>query len=295
MSGKPAVAVLGTGTIGKPVARNLARSGFPVRAWNRTRERAEPLADDGVSVADSPADAVADAEVLITLLADSRAVEEVMDGQGAAGAAREGATWVQMSTVGNSATERLARLADEQGLVFVDAPVLGTREPAEKGELLVFASGPEVARASCEPIFDVIGKGTRWVGEAGFGTRFKLVVNAWLLALVEGAAESIALARALGIDPNDFLQAVAGGPIDTPYLQLKGKMMIERRFDPSFKASLAEKDARLVLEAGREAGLDLLLVEAVQKAYARAIELGHGDEDMAAVIERIAEPAAAPR
>jgi 3-hydroxyisobutyrate dehydrogenase len=295
VSGKPAVAVLGTGTIGKPVARNLARAGFRVRAWNRTREHAAGLVDDGVSVAESPAEAVAEADVVITLLTDSRAVEDVMDGQGAAAAARAGATWIQSSTVGVSATERLARLADEHALVFVDAPVLGTREPAEKGELLVFASGTEAAKSTCEPVFGVIGKGTRWVGEVGLGTRFKLVVNAWLLALVEGAAEAIALARALGIDPNDFLQAVAGGPLDTPYLQLKGRMMIGRRFDPSFKASLAEKDARLVLEAGREAGLDLLLVEAVEKAYARAIELGHGDEDMAAVIEGIAEPAAARR
>jgi 3-hydroxyisobutyrate dehydrogenase len=285
---RPTVAVLGTGTIGLPVARNLARAGFPVRAWNRTRDKAQPLVDDGVSVAESPAEAVADADVLITLLADGRAVEEVMDTTGgAAAAARDGAIWIQSSTVGLSATERLAELAAEHGLVFVDAPVLGTKEPAEKGELLVFASGPAEAKALCEPIFEVIGKTTQWVGEAGAGTRLKLVVNTWLLAVVEGAAEAISLARALGLDPNEFLGAVSGGPLDTSYLQLKGKLMIERRFEPSFKASLAEKDARLVLEAAERAGLELRLVEAVQQALARAVELGHGDEDLAAVIEAV--------
>src|SRR5262249_13180894 len=143
------------------------------------------------------------------------------------------ATWIQMSTVGVGFTERLAALAALHGLVFVDAPVLGTREPAEKGELLVFASGPASAHAFCEPIFAPLGRRVRWVGAAGYGSRFKLVVNTWLLALVEGAAESIALAEGLGIDPRDFLETVAGGPLDAPYLQLKGRLMIERRFDPS--------------------------------------------------------------
>jgi len=131
------------------------------------------------------------------------------------------------------------------------------------------------------------------VGEAGAGTRLKLVVNTWLLAVVEGAAEAISLARALELDPHEFLDTVSGGPLDTPYLQLKGKVMIDRRFEPSFKVSLAEKDARLVLEAAEDADLELYLVEAVQKALARAIELGHGDDDLAAVIEAVGQPTTA--
>jgi 3-hydroxyisobutyrate dehydrogenase len=278
------IAVLGTGTIGKPVARNLARAGFPVRAWNRTLEKAKPIEADGVRVAEAPTEAVAGADVLITVLTDGSAVEEVMSDQGAAEAASDGTVWIQLGTVGIAATERLAALAEERGLVFVDSPVLGTKEPAEKGELIVFASGPERAKAACDPIFDVIGKTTHWVGEAGFGTRMKLVVNSWLLALVEGAAETIALARPLGLDPNDLLEIMAGGPLDTPYLHLKGKMMIEHRFDPSFTLELAEKDASLVLEAAERAGLELPLVEAVHRTFERGVELGHGEEDLAAAI-----------
>jgi 3-hydroxyisobutyrate dehydrogenase len=285
------IAVLGTGTLGLPVARNLARAGFDVRAWNRTLEKAEPLAEDGVTVERTAAAAVADADVLITLLADGPAVEEVMEE--AAPAARDGALWIQSSTVGIAATEQLAEIASEYGLVFVDAPVLGTKEPAEKGELVVFASGPSEAKDRCEPIFDVIAKATRWVGKAGAGQRFKLVVNTWLLAAVQGVAETISLARGLDLDPNDVLDALSGGPLDMPYLQLKGQVMIRRDFEPSFKASLAEKDAGLVLEAAERADLELPLVEAVQQAFEHAVELGHADEDMAAVVEAVAGRAAA--
>ena len=290
MSAKPTVAVLGTGTLGLPVARNLVRESFDVRAWNRTRSKAQPLADVGVAVAGSVAEAVQDVDVLITLLADGPAVEEVMGK--AAPAAPSGALWIQSSTVGVPATERLSELAAEHNMVFVDAPVLGTKEPAEKGELIVFASGPEAARARCRPIFDAVGKATRWVGEAGSGQRFKLVVNTWLLAAVEGAAETISLAQSLDLDPADILDAVSGGPLDMPYLQSKGALMIEREFDPSFKAALAEKDARLVLEAAERSDLELPLVEAVREAFVRAVELGHGDEDMAAVVEALQQRAA---
>ena len=287
----PTIAVLGTGTIGFPVARNLARAGYDVRTWNRTREKAKPLADEGVTVAGSVSAAVADADALITFLADGSAVEEVMEE--AAPAAPSGALWIQSSTIGIPATERLAALASEHDLVFVDAPVLGTKEPAEKGELVVFASGPDEAKEVCEPIFDAIGKATRWVGQAGAGQRFKLVVNTWLLAAVEGVAEAISLARALGLDPNDVLDALSGGPLDMPYLQLKGKVMIERSFEPSFKASLAEKDAGLVLEAAERVELELPLVEAVQKAFEQAVELGHADKDMASVVEVVGRRTAA--
>jgi 3-hydroxyisobutyrate dehydrogenase len=285
------IAVLGTGTLGFPVARNLARAGLDVRAWNRTAEKAEALADDGVTVPASLSSAVADVDVLITFLADGPAVEEVMDE--AAPAAPSGAVWIQSSTVGIPATEQLREIASEHGLVFVDAPVLGTKEPAEKGELVVFASGPHEARNRCKPIFDVIGKATRWVGEAGAGQRLKLVVNTWLLAAVEGVAEAISLARALGIDPNEVLDALSGGPLDMPYLQLKGKVMIERNFEPSFKASLAGKDAGLVLEAAERVELELPLVEAVHGAFEQTVELGHAEKDMASVVEVVGRRTAA--
>ncbi len=201
------VAVLGTGIMGLPMARNLAKAGLEVRAWNRTREKAEPLADDGVTVAGSAAG------VVVTMLADGDAVKQVAEE--ALGEAGD-ALWLQTSTVGLAATRELAELAERSGTAFVDSPVLGTKAPAEQGELVVLASGPEDVRDAAAPVFDAIGKKTLWLGEAGAGTRMKLVLNMWLLSLTAALGESIALAEALGADPATFLEILDGAPMGTP-------------------------------------------------------------------------------
>jgi 3-hydroxyisobutyrate dehydrogenase len=279
---KETVAVLGTGIMGAPMAQNLLRAGLDVRVWNRTRSRAEPLAEDGATVAGSPADAVSGASIVVTVLADADAVEETMEEDGALAAMGDDAVWIQSSTVGVEAAERFAGLARERGVGYVDAPVLGTKQPAEQGELIVLAAGPESLRARVAPVFEAVGKETVWVDEGCGGSRLKLVVNLWVLSLTEAAAETIAFAESLGLDPRLFLETVGGGPLDLPYLQLKGKAILERSLDASFKLSLAAKDARLVLEAAEGAGVDLALARAVRERMERAVELGHGDEDMAA-------------
>lgn len=272
------VAVLGTGTMGAPIARNLANAGFTVRVWNRTRAAAEAI--EAVAVADTPAEAVRGAGLMLTMLPDGRIVAEVagdaLDGAGAE------TIWIQSSTVGIEATERLVQIARNRGVRFVDAPVAGTKEPAEQGELTVLASGPDEVRERCDPVFDAIGRKTVWLGPAGAGTRMKLVMNCWLVALVEGLAETLALARGLDLDPALFLETIAGGSIDLPYAQLKGKMMLAEEFTPSFKLRLAAKDARLVVEAAERASVDLPLAETIAERLERGVELGYGDEDMAA-------------
>jgi 3-hydroxyisobutyrate dehydrogenase len=277
------VAFLGAGsTMGLAMARNLARAGFEIHAWNRTAEKARPLEDDGATIASTPADAAASGALIVTMLRDADAVVETMEGgQGALARAQSGAVWIQMSTIGIEGTERCAQLAEQAGLVFVDAPVSGTKQPAEKGELVVLASGPEEARPRCQPLFDVVGSQTHWVGEAGSGTRFKLVVNGWLTALVEGLAETIAFAEGIGVDPARFLEVIRGGPLDSGYAQLKGKAMIERNFEPSFKLELAAKDARLLAEAAERHSLELPLFELVRGRLAAAAQ-EHGDQDLSA-------------
>ena len=272
-----AVAVLGTGAMGAPIARNLARAGFDVRVWNRTREKAEGL---GATVCDEPAEAVAGAAFILTMLADGPAVEQTM--ARAIDASVDGAVWLQVSTVGVDAEARLRRLAEDRDVAYVDSPVLGTRAPAENGELVILASGPEELRERVAPVFAAIGKQTRWVGEAGHGTRLKLVANLWVLSLTVAAGECIALAEGLGLDPHEFLDTIAGAQSDSPYLHLKGEAILERRLDPSFRLELAHKDARLITEAARGAGVDDRMARAVRDAMHHAVELGHGDEDMAA-------------
>jgi len=266
------------------MARNLARAGFRVRVWNRTSAKAEALADVA-EVSGSPAEAARGAAFVVTLLADGDAVAATVEREGEALAAMEPtAVWAQMSTIGIEATERLSALADERGIAFVDAPVLGTKAPAEQGQLVVLASGSDDAQERCDPLFHPLAQKVLWLGGAGTGTRLKLVLNTWLLSLVEGLGEAIALAESLGVDPRRFLEAIDGGPLGPAYAQIKGEMMIERAFEPSFPLRLGQKDARLALEAAAASGARLVALEATLGQLARAVDAGHGEEDLAAAV-----------
>lgn len=265
------------------MAARLA-DGFPLAVWNRSRAKAEPLAAAGARVAGTPAEAVAGADVVITMLADGDATASVMTAARAALGADT--LWLQMGTVGGTATERLAGLAAEAGVAFVDAPVSGTRQPAEQGRLTVFASGPAELADRCRPVFDAVAAKVLWVGEVGAGTKLKLVVNAWLAALVGGLAESVALAERIGVDPRRFLEAIDGAPVGAPYAQLKGTMMIDREYPPSFPLHLLAKDVALVADAAAEAGLELRVGPAVHALLEAAAER-HADDDMAAVVEAL--------
>jgi 3-hydroxyisobutyrate dehydrogenase len=286
---RPTVAVLGTGIMGGPMARNIARAGLHTRAWNRTREKAEPLAADGVTVTDTPAEAADGADLVLTMLADGAVVEDVMTEGGALAAMPGDAVWIQSSTVGIEATERLAKLAEERGVAFVDAPVLGTKGPAEKGELTVLASGPDQALDASEPVFDAIGAKTVRLGEAGQAARLKLVINNWLLSLLGNLAETMAFAERIGVDPRSFLDAIDGTAVGSPYANMKGPLMIDRDFPTAFPLKLALKDLELVLEAAEQHDFDMPVASASTKNFQRAVEQGHGDEDMSAVFHASVE------
>ncbi|WP_340384233.1 NAD(P)-dependent oxidoreductase [Streptomyces sp. SS7] len=284
MSHKTTVSVLGTGIMGAAMARNLVRAGHPVRAWNRTRAKAEPLAADGVTVADTPAEAVRDADVVLTMLYDGPSALEVL--REAAPALRSGAAWVQSTTAGIAAVGDLAAFAREHGLVFFDAPVLGTRQPAEAGQLTVLAAGPVAHRDAVASVFDAVGARTVWTGEdggAGSATRLKLVANSWVLAATAATGEVLALAQALDVDPAAFFGLIEGGPLDMGYLRAKARMILDGRLTPpQFAVDTAAKDARLIVEAGRAGGIRLDVAAASAERLERAAAQGHADEDMAA-------------
>ncbi|MFF4226262.1 NAD(P)-dependent oxidoreductase [Streptomyces abikoensis] len=284
MTSPTTVTVLGTGIMGFAMARNLARAGLSVRAWNRSHAKAEPLAAHGVTVVGTPAEAVTGADVVVTMLYDGPAALDVM--RSAAPALRPGTVWAQSTTAGLDGTAVLADFARKHGLVLVDAPVLGTRRPAEEGTLTVLAAGPEEIRDTLAPVFDAIGSRTVWIGDdaaGGAATRLKLVINSWVLAVTHGTAEALALADGLGVDPDRFLDAVAGGPLDMGYLRAKaGLLRDDALTPPSFATTTAEKDARLIVAAGEAVGVRLDVAAAGAERFRRAIEAGHGDEDMAA-------------
>ncbi|HEX4787932.1 MAG TPA: NAD(P)-dependent oxidoreductase [Actinospica sp.] len=277
-------AVLGTGLMGAGMARSMARADVRVVAWNRTMDRALPLEDVGVSVMSQPEDAVRGADVVVTMLFDADAVEQVM--RRALGAMSASTVWAQCATVGLEATERLAELAGRHDVPFVDAPCLGTREPAEQGRLIVLAGGPTAVRERVAPVFEAIGTKTVWVGDRpGWGHRLKLAANAWVLSVTGATAQSVGLAERLGVDPRLFLEAIAGGPLDCAYAQLKGKAMIDGDFSPSFSLAGAAKDAGLVELAAATAGGEAGVMRALRTCFEAAAESGDPrGEDMAAVV-----------
>ncbi|AVH54887.1 MULTISPECIES: NAD(P)-dependent oxidoreductase [Streptomyces] len=284
MTDKFTVSVLGTGIMGAAMARNLARAGHTVRAWNRSRAKAEPLADDGAFVADTPAEAVQGADVVLTMLYDGPSALEVM--REAAPALRPGTAWVQSTTAGIEAIADLSAFAREHDLTFYDAPVLGTRQPAEAGQLLVLAAGPAEGREKVRPVFDAVGARTVWTGDdgaAGSATRLKLVANSWVIAATAATGEVLALSQALGVDPQSFFDAIEGGPLDMGYLRAKsGLILNDQLTPPQFAVGTAAKDARLIVEAGERSGVRLDVAAASAARMERAAAQGHADEDMAA-------------
>jgi 3-hydroxyisobutyrate dehydrogenase len=277
----PTVALLGTGTMGIGMARNLLAAGLPLRVWNRTAAKAQPLAQEGAVVAASVAEAVKGADIVITMLLDGASVAEAIEA--GADALAPGTIWVQTSTVGVEGIEQLAQLAAQRRLVLVDAPVLGTKQPAATGSLLILAAGPDSAKAAVTPVFEAIGTRTMWVGEVGAATRLKLVANGWVLTVVDGLAQSLRMAEAFGLDPQLFLDAIKGGALDAPYLGMKGAAMLTGNFEPSFALAGALKDAGLIEDGARAAGVDPAFVTVVREHLRSAQEAGHGDLDLAAV------------
>ena len=277
------VAVLGTGVMGVGMVRSLRRAGIEVNAWNRTRDKAEPLAQDGARVCDSAAEAVADADVAVLMLFDTEAVLAVLTE--ALPAAQNGAVWVQSSTIGLEGTAQAADLASRYGAPFVDAPVLGTKQPAEQGTLVFLAAGAEELRERVAPAFDAMGSKTIWVGEEpGRGSALKLVCNAFVGTLTAAIGQSVGLAHQLGLDPQLFLDALDGGASDSPYVHVKGAMMLKADYPPSFALDGVRKDLGLIREAELASGTSTTLTEAALACYDAAAAQGHGSADMAAVV-----------
>jgi 3-hydroxyisobutyrate dehydrogenase len=276
------VAVLGTGTMGAAMAANIARSGLSLRVWNRDRDAAAPLADLGATVSDSPHDASRGADVVLTVLANEAVVAEVVD-QARAGLA-DGAVWVQSCTVSPDGSRRLANQAKEIGVAFVEAPLIGTKEPAVAGTLTVLAATARDAdRKRVQPVFDAIGSRTVWLDEVGQAASLKLAYNAWVLATVEAVAESLTLAAALGVDPTLVIEAIHGSAVDSVYVQTKGsKMIADDLDDASFPLEAAAKDAGLITDTARSLGLRLGIAETVRERLQLAADNGLSRADVAA-------------
>ncbi|WP_323741661.1 NAD(P)-dependent oxidoreductase [Curtobacterium sp. VKM Ac-2865] len=276
------VTVLGTGAMGAGVAQSLLREGHDVTVWNRSRARAEPLAEHGATVADDPGSAVAEAEVVLLTLFDADAVVDVLEQ--AAGDAPTDTVWVQASTVGVEGSDTVVQIAAKYGVTLVEAMMLGTKTPAEQGKLTMLAAGPSATLDAIDPVLDAIGAKTVRAGErVGEATALKLAANAWIASITAATGQSLAIARALGIDPSLFLQAIEGSASDSAYAHTKGASMMSGEFPAQFALDGLRKDIGLITDAARANGVSTTLLDALGRVYADASAAGHGKDDIAAV------------
>jgi 3-hydroxyisobutyrate dehydrogenase len=278
----PAVALLGTGIMGSAMGRNLLAAGLPLTVWDRSTDSTKPLAEAGAVVAPSPSEAVKAASVVITMLPTADVVRSVIFDQGVADGFAEGAVWAQMGTIGVAATQDAHdRLGQQRPDVsFVDAPVSGSKGPAENGQLLILASGPDAAVDTLAPAFAALGRKTVRLGEAGNGSRMKLVVNAYMSVLIEGVAEALELADRLGIGPEKLDEVIEGGPLDAPIADAKLHKMDQGDFAAEFPLEWALKDVDLAIDAGN--GEDLPVLVTLSRQWHKAVDSGLGREDVSA-------------
>lgn len=282
MSGFDKVVVLGTGIMGTALAGRLLGQGVDVTVWNRTAERAAPLADKGAKVAATPAEAVAGADAILLTLFDADAVTSVLEQ--AAPAAPASATWVQMSTIGVAGADAAAKVARQHDLALVEAMMLGTKGPAESGTLVLLTGGDAERLALIDPLLALISQKRVLAGpQVGAGTRLKLVCNAWLALLTAGTGQAFAMLRALGLDPKLFLDAIGGGQSDSQYAHIKGGLMLADGYRPAnFQVRGLHKDLELAEDATGDDGRFPVL-DALRGLYAEAEQQGQGNEDIAAV------------
>jgi 3-hydroxyisobutyrate dehydrogenase len=274
------VAVLGAGTMGSAFARRLLGAGMRVSVWDVFPAAAALLADTGARVAATPEEAVGDAGVVLTSVPTIASIEETMP-RALATMAR-GAIWLQMSTIGVDGTDRAIALAKEQrpDVVFVDAPVSGSKAPAEEGKLLILASGPAAALDALAPVFSALGQKTiRWK-RAGSGSRMKLVLNTWLAVLGEGMAEAAVLAQSLGVSLNDVSTCIGSTALAAPWALSKLDKIQRNAFDADFSLALASKDLHLALDAANHTNQRLPMAQSIATQWEISLAAGLGDRDV---------------
>jgi 3-hydroxyisobutyrate dehydrogenase len=287
------VAVLGIGTMGHGMAVSALRAGIPTIVWNREPDATRDLAGLGAEVAESAAGAARRAAIVVTMVTDADAVLSIAGDQGMLAALSPGAIWVQMSTIGVAGIERVAALVDDQrpDVVLVDAPVSGSKEPAESGELTIFASGPDEVRSRVTPLFDALGQRTIWVGAVGAGSAVKLVNNTWLAFGAEGVAASVALARRLGLETERLVDVLGGGPLMSPWQAAKLQRIAKGDFSAQFALSLALKDVHLALQA---AGNRLAVLACLAGEWQQVVDHGLGDQDLTVVTQALEQEKGMP-
>jgi 3-hydroxyisobutyrate dehydrogenase len=280
---KEPVAFLGIGTMGHAMATSALRAGIPTIVWNRDPGAIRDLTGLGAEAAETPAGAARRAAIVVTMVTDADVVLSIAKDQGMLAALAPGDVWVQMSTIGVAGIESVKALvdADRPDVTLVDAPVSGSKDPAEHGQLTIFASGPDEARSRLGPLFDALGQRTIWLGPVGAGSRMKLVANAWLALGAEAVNTSVALARRLGLETETVVNALGGSPLVSPWQAAKLQRIAQEDYSVQFALSLALKDVHLAVEAVADERFQALA--GLADEWQEVVEQGLGDSDLTVV------------
>ncbi len=279
---KVRVGLLGVGLMGSAMAHRLLDRGIAVITWDRDADHVRALEGRGGEPAKSPSEVVSGAGVVITMLPTAAVILDVVEPL--LEEWPEGTVWLQMSSVGAAEADQLTQVADAHAIRLVDAPVSGSTHPAEEGELTILASGPDSARSTVQPVFDALASRVLWVGEAGMGSRLKLATNHWMITSVAALAESMHLCQAMGLDQQQFIALLDGGPLGSTYALQKLDEMRRHQYPAGFPVRLALKDLELVREVEQSSRATMPLLDAVLERFATASE-ALADQDLAAIYE----------
>jgi 3-hydroxyisobutyrate dehydrogenase len=297
---KVRVGLLGVGLMGSAMAHRLLDRGIAVIAWDRDSDRVSAVGGRGVEPAKAPGEVVSGAGVVITVLPTAAVILDVVEPL--LEAWPEGTVWLQMSSAGAAEADQLTQVAEAHAIRLVDAPVSGSTHPAEEGALTILASGPDTARTAVQPVFDALASRVLWVGEAGMGSRLKLATNHWMITSVAALAESMHLCQAMGLDQQQFIALLDGGPLGSAYALQKLNEMRRHQYPAGFPVRLALKDLELVREVEQSSQATMPLLDAVLERFAAASEAPQGkrfaaasedlaDQDLAAIYELDRPPA----
>jgi 3-hydroxyisobutyrate dehydrogenase-like beta-hydroxyacid dehydrogenase len=277
------IGFIGLGLMGKPMAKNLLKAGFSVTVWNRTASKAKDLVDAGAKLAATPRETAQKAEVLITIVSDPPALEEVLYKEGALDALPKGAVLIDSSTVSPDLARKVAADCAGRGIGFLDAPVTGGTWGAEKGELVYMIGGSSETYERVKPLLDVMGKRFFLVGPNGAGQTVKLAMNLLLALEVDAFAEALALVDVAGIQGEKLVEVMQSSMGRAPLLDVKAPLLLKHEFPASFPLRLMHKDVRLALELAHKHGIELPAGAAAYKTYSAVKDKSTDDPDYAAV------------
>jgi 2-hydroxy-3-oxopropionate reductase len=270
--------------MGKPMGANLLKAGFPLIVWNRTASRADDLIKQGAKLAANPREVAAQTDVLITIVSDPPALEEVLWGaNGAMDALRRSSIYIDSSTVSPDLARRIAKACAGRGVDFLDAPVTGGNWGAEKGELLFMVGGDAKVFDRAKPVLEALGKKFFVLGPNGAGQTVKLGMNLILAMQVDALAEALAVVTAAGVAGERLVEVLQSSMARTAVLDIKAPLMLKKEYAPSFPLRLMQKDLRLALELAREHGVSLPAASAAYATYTAVKDSSKDDPDYAAV------------